>query len=64
MLKREFFVPEAREFYRHLRDHLREEAGLLEVLVTRIRVSPDEDLHSYADEIERMADRFRKIAGG
>lgn len=63
MLNQEFFVPEAREFYRELRDHLRREAGLLDILVQRLRVSPDEDLHSYADEVEQMAARLRKIAG-
>jgi hypothetical protein len=63
MLKRELFVPEAHEFYRELRNHLHEEAGLLEILVQRLRISPDEDLYSYADEIEQMALRLRKIAG-
>ena len=53
MLIPEFFVP----------DHLRREAGLLDILVQRLRISPDEDLHSYADEVEQMAARLRKIAG-
>lgn len=63
MLTPEFFVPKAREFFHELRHHLHEEAGLLEILVQCLRISPDEDLYSYADEIERMAMRLRKIAG-
>lgn len=63
MLVPEMFVPAAREFHRELRNHLHHEAELLEILVLRLRVSPDEELRYYADEIEKMAARLRKIAG-
>src|SRR5690625_8042709 len=63
MLRPEFFVPKAREFFHELRHHVHEEAGLLEILVQRLRISPAEDLYSSAAALERVAMRLRKIAG-